>query len=162
MGRLTGRDRLERTIPAGDRILLDTTALAAYLDPVEATHSVARHIIDELVASGRNPAVVSMVTVMEILVRPLRASPAGHHTVLAFLRHTPNLEAVPLDAQMAQEAATLRAVDRFSPPDALVIASGIACQVATLVTNDADWPRKLARHADRIRVCMLRDYVPFT
>lgn len=161
MGRLTGRDRLERDLPAGDRILLDTTTLAAYFDATEVTHPVARHVVDELVASGRNPAVISMVSVMDILVRPLRSSPTGHHTVLAFLRHVPNLEAVPLDVQMAQEAASLRAVHRLSPPDALVIASGIACQVAVLVTNDGDWPRKLTKHAGRIGVCMLRDYVPF-
>jgi predicted nucleic acid-binding protein len=155
------RARLERALPAGDRLLLDTTTLAAYFDATEATHPVARHVIDELVASGRNPAIVSMITVMEILVRPLRASPPGHHTVLAFLGHVPNLEAVPLSVEMAQEAASLRAVQRFSPPDALVIGTGIACQVARLVTNDGDWPRKLAEYADRIGVCMLRDYLPF-
>lgn len=161
MGRLTGRVRLERALAAGDRLLLDTTTLAAYFDATEATHPVARYVIDELVASGRNPAVISMVSVMEILVRPLRTSPDGHHTVLAFLRHVPNLEAVPLDVQMAQEAASLRAAHRFSPPDALVIACGIACQVAMLVTNDGDWQRKLAKHAERIGVCVLRDHVPF-
>jgi predicted nucleic acid-binding protein len=155
------RAQLELALPAGDRLVLDTTTLAAYFDATEATHPVARHVIDELVTSGRNPAIVSMITVMEILVRPLRASPPGHHTVLAFLRHLPNLEAVPLSVEMAQEAAALRAVYRLSPPDALVIGSGIACQVAWLVTNDADWPRKLAGHANRIGVCMLRDYLPF-
>jgi hypothetical protein len=72
----------------------------------------------------------------------------------------PNLEVVPLDIQMAQEAATLRAVQRFSPPDALVLGTGIACQVARLVTNDSDWPRKLAGHGDRIGVVMLRDHLP--
>ena len=101
-----------------------------------------------------------MISVMEILVRPLRASPPGHHTVLAFLRHLANLEVVPLDLQMAQEAASLRAMQRFSPPDALVVGTGLACQVAWLVTNDADWSRKFARYTDRLGVCMLRDHLP--
>ena len=41
--------------------------------------------------------VISMVTVMELLVRPLRASPPGHHTVLSFLRNHPNLELVSIE-----------------------------------------------------------------
>ena len=152
---------LERAIPAGERILLDTTALAAYLDAGEATHPVARHVIEEFVGGGRNPAVVSMVTVMEILVRPLRASPPGHHTVMAFLRHQANLQPVPLDLQMAQEAASLRATHRFSPPDALVIGTGIACQVGHLVTNDGEWERKLAVLRERISVCTMSRFLPF-
>ena len=152
---------IAQALPAGDRILLDTTALAAYFDTSEAAHSVARHILEEFVASGRNMAVVSMVTAMEILVRPLRATPPGHHTVLAFLDHHPNLEAVSLDLQMAQDAAFLRAAYRFSPPDALIIGTGLACQVAHLVTNDLDWERKLAAVEGRISVCTLSRHLPF-
>jgi hypothetical protein len=85
---------LEQAIPEGERLLLDTTALAAYLDATEATHELARHIIDGMVGPGRNPAIVSMITVMEILVRPLRSTPHGHHTILAFIRGQPNLTAV--------------------------------------------------------------------
>ena len=77
---------LEQALPEGERILLDTTALAAYLDASESTHDLARHVVDGLVAPGRNPAIVSMITVMELLVRPLRATPHGHHTILAFIR----------------------------------------------------------------------------
>jgi len=152
---------IAQALPAGDRILLDTTALAAYFDTSEAAHPVARHVVEEFVASGRNSAVISMVTAMEILIRPLRATPPGHHTVLAFLDHHPNLEAVPLDLQMAQDAAFLRAVYRFSPPDALIIGTGLACQVAHLVTNDLDWERKLAAVEGRIAVCTLSKHLPF-
>ena len=73
---------LEAALPAGDRILLDTTALAAYLEAAEPAHPVARHVIDSFVAGGRNPAIVSTVTVMEILIRPLRAVPPRHTTLL--------------------------------------------------------------------------------
>ncbi len=150
---------LERAIPPGDRLLLDTSALAAYLDAGEATHGLAALILDDFVGSGRNEAIVSMVTVMEILVRPLRASPPGHHTVLAFLRNQPNLTAVPLDLQMAQDAAFLRAAHRFPPPDALIIATGLATQVGHLVTNDGDWPTRLQPLDERIRVALLSRFM---
>ena len=149
---------LERALAAGDRLLLDTTALAAYLDATEATHDLARHVIDALVGPGRNPAIVSMITVMEILVRPLRATPSGHHTVMAFLRGQPNLTAVPVDLQIAQDAASLRAAQRFSPPDALIVGTGLATQVGHLVTNDRDWALKLKGLESRIRVSILSDH----
>lgn len=150
---------LERALPAGDRLLLDTTTLAAYLDASEDTHELARHLIESLVASGRNPAVISMITVMEILVRPLRSTPQGHHTVLAFLRGQSNLTAVPVDLQVAQDAAFLRAARRFSPPDALIVGTGFAAQVGHLVTNDGAWARKLAGLESRINVCTLSDHL---
>lgn len=148
-------------IAAGDRLLLDTTVLAAFLDATDATHPVARYVLDELVASGRNPAIVSMITVMEILVRPLRASPPGHHTVLAFLRTHPNLVCVPVDLQIAQDAAHLRADRRFAPPDALIVGTGIATQVRHLVTNDLSWSGKLKTMSERIAVVPTSDHLPF-
>jgi predicted nucleic acid-binding protein len=148
-------------IPEGDRLLLDTTVLAAFLDATDATHPVARHVLDQLVATGRNPAVISMVTVMEIQVRPMRASPPGHHTVLAFLKSHPNLECVPVDLQVAQDAAHLRADRKLAPPDALIVATGMATQVGHLVTNDHNWSTKLAPMAARIKVVRTSDHLPF-
>jgi predicted nucleic acid-binding protein len=152
---------LIKIIAAGDRLLLDTTILAAYFDASDATHPVARHVLEQLVASGRNPAVVSMITVMEILIRPLRATPPGHHTVLAFLRSHPNLECVPVDLQVAQEAAHLRAAERFAAPDALIVGTGIAAQIRHLVTNDHDWVAKLAKQHARVGVVEAKTHLPF-
>lgn len=150
---------LEQAIPPGERLLLDTTSLAAYLDATESTHDLARHVIDGMVAPGRNPAIVSMITVMEILIRPLRATPHSHHTILAFIRSQPNLTAVPVDLQVAQDAASLRAAQRFSPPDALIVGTGLATQVGHLVTNDRAWARKLSGLESRVRVCVLADHL---
>ena len=148
-------------IAEGERLVLDTTVLAAFFDASDSTHPVAAHILKELVASGRNPAVLSMVTVMEILVRPMRATPPSHHTVLGFLRTYPNLTCVPVDLQVAQEAAHLRADKRFSPPDALIIATGLATQVRHLVTNDRNWTSKLTTMSERISIVRTSSHLPF-
>ena len=63
---------LERDLQEGERLLLDTTSLIAYFDRGEAVSPLALHTIDTLVLTGRNPAIVSMVSVAEVLVRPLR------------------------------------------------------------------------------------------
>ena len=151
---------LENAIPAGDRVLLDTTTLAAYLDETEAVHPAARYVVEQLVGTGRNGAVISMITVMELLIRPMRATPSGHHTVLAFIRNHPNLSAFDVDLQVAQDAAFLRAAHRFAPPDALVVGTALAAQVGHLVTNDFAWVDRLAPMRERIQVCILAQHLP--
>jgi predicted nucleic acid-binding protein len=147
---------LEQAMQQDERLLVDTTTLVAYLDGGESTSSLALHIFNEMVFHGRNPAVVSMVTVMESLVRPLRAGVgAPYANLLEFLTRFPNLRPMPIDLPVAQEAASLRAAFRLSTADALTVATGIVAQVHHLVTNDADWSRKLQPISSRIRVCHL-------
>lgn len=102
--------------------------------------------------SSRHAAVISAVTVMEILIRPLRQTPRKHHTVLGFLHAQPHMSLVPVDVQAAQDAAHLRAGRRMNAPDALVVGTGLATQVRHLVTNDRAWGPKLAPMANRIGV----------
>ena len=139
-------------------MLIDTSVLIAYFEPSDSTHTLATFLIDDCVRTGRNPAIVSAVTAMEILVRPLRVAPKSAIHVHAFLTQWPNLTLVNVDLHVAQEAASLRAQHAFKAPDALVIASGIVGQVAHLITNDSQWRKKLAPIAMRIDVTELRDY----
>ena len=144
-------------LPAGDRLLLDSSVLAAYLDGGERTSALAVELLDDLVRSGRNPAVVSMVSVVETLIRPLRRLPAAHATVLAFYREFPNLVAAPVDLDVAAEAANLRVAYGLSTPDALIAATGLAAGVSHLVTNDRAWLARLAPLRDRAGVLVLGD-----
>lgn len=157
------RATTEVALPAGQPILLDTTALIAYLNKGELVSPVAAYIIDDLVRTGRNQAIVSMITVMEILVRPLRqgASEAYQH-IMDFVSNFPNLRLLNIDLDVAQEAASLRATYNIRPPDALIIATGILGQVGHLVTNDDEWHKKLGTISDRIEVCHLEDHLPFS
>jgi len=148
----------ERRIPLGDRLLIDTSVLIAYLDPSDVTHDVAVLLVDRFVKEGRNAALVSPVSAMEILVRPLKVSPASAVHVHAFLSHWPNLTLLPIDLHVAQEAAALRATHGFKTPDALIIATGIVGQVGHLVTNDAAWQEKLSPIARRVQVTELFGY----
>jgi predicted nucleic acid-binding protein len=75
-----------------------------------------------------------------------------------FLVHSPNLTLLSIDLHVAQEAASLRATHSFKAPDALVIATGIVGQVGHLVTNDAQWQKKLASMGSRIQVTELGNY----
>lgn len=152
---------LEEAIPEGDGILLDTSTLIAYLNAGEAVTPVASHIITDWVGSGRNPAVVSMVAVTEVLYGPLRAgAEEAYATLIEFLTHFPNIRLAPIDLHTAQETAWLRAASSLPPPDALTIASGVMAQAGHLVTNDGRW-KKVEPMARHIRVVYLEDHLPF-
>jgi predicted nucleic acid-binding protein len=156
------RPSLQRALPVGERVLLDASCLIAYLDGREAVSSVAAYVVDECVRPGRNPAVVSAVTVMELLVRPLRlGAREPYRRALDFLTRFPNLRAAELDIVVAQEAAALRAPFGLAAPDALVVASGVVGQVHHLITNDRQWRARLRPLARRIAVLYLADHLPF-
>ncbi len=134
--------------------------LIAYLSGDEPISPMAKHVVDVWVERGRNEAVVSMVSVMEILVRPLRTVPSESQSVLDFLRYFPHLHLMPVGLQVAQEAAALRAAYRFAPPDALTIGTGLAAQVGHILTNDARWKR-LKPVDRRVKVVSMKEYLPF-
>jgi len=148
---------LESAIPEHTRILLDTSVLLAYLNGGEAVTPLAVQIIDDYLKNGRNDALVSAVTVMEILVRPIQAGGAAGQVALNFLTYTDHLQVVDIDIHTARQAAQLRATHGYTPPDALVIASGIIHQVHTLVTNDAKWG---TLDVSGVSVCYLNDVLP--
>jgi len=150
---------LQRRIPKHARLLLDTTTLIAYLNGTEDVSDVAAHVIDRFVGSERNAAAVSMITVMEVLVRPIQQNIPGFTHARDFLMRFPNLTAAPIDFAIATEAATLRAREKFRPPDALIIATGLVYQTGFLLTNDRSWQKKLHPINDRIEVVNLSDYV---
>jgi predicted nucleic acid-binding protein len=153
------RSRLEGRIAPGDRLLLDTSVFVSYFSGGDRWAQAARELIESLVRSGRNPAVVSALTVMESLVGPMRRVPPGHQTALDFYAHWPNLTVLPIDLAVAQEGASIRAHHGFPAPDALVIGTGVVGGVAWLVTGDERWQKRLAPISARIRVCYLGDFV---
>jgi predicted nucleic acid-binding protein len=129
------RDRLG---PPGP-IVVDTSVLVAYLDGSDAFGPAAAAILDDLVAPGTHPATMSAVTMTECLVRPFRAGPEAVTIASTFLSHFPNLHIRVIDAEVATEAARIRALTGLRTPDALVLATAIVDGVGTVVTADGGW-----------------------
>jgi predicted nucleic acid-binding protein len=150
------RAALEAAIPAGETILLDTSAILAYLSGSERASAIAAVLIDELVGTGRNPAIVSAITVCEVLVRPYRAgSPSAVRLVEDFLAHFPNLRVDPVTVEIARLGARIRAATAAPTPDALILATAVDGSAGIAVGNDAGWPG-IAERADlNLRVVVL-------
>lgn len=154
------RPSLEAAIPAGAPILLDSSTILAYLSGQEPVSPAATVVLDEFVASGRNRAVISAITVTEALVRPFRAaSESALRSVEAFLGHFPNLVVVPLDFGTAREAARIRALSAAPTPDAAILAGGRAAGARIAVANDDRWARIIDRAGLELELCHLDAHV---
>jgi predicted nucleic acid-binding protein len=140
------RAALEGAIPAGETILLDTSAILAYLSGSERVSAIAAILIDELVGSGRNPGMVSAISVCEVLVRPHRAGSSGAvRLVEDFLTHFPNLHVDPVTIEIARLGARIRAATAAPTPDALILATAVVGSARVAVGNDAGWPAVVER-----------------
>jgi len=79
---------------------------SARLNSTDETHGVAVHLLETMIKTGRNAAIVSPITALELLIRPLRTAPAGAIHFHDFLGHTPNLTLMPIDLHVASLRAT--------------------------------------------------------
>ena len=151
---------LGSAIPPGASLLVDTSVALAYLTGTEPTSSLAEQLFDSFVATGRNPAALSVITVHEILVRPFRSGTAAVATAEGFLRHFAEIRLVEVTYDIAREAARIRAITGIRAPDALIIATALISQVDVLVTNDRSWQVRSATIAPGLTICLLADMAP--
>jgi predicted nucleic acid-binding protein len=149
------RVSLEAEIRPGDVLVLDSSALLAYLSGRERASAPAATILDEFVRRGRNPGLVSVVSMTEILVRPFRTSDAAVGEVEAFLTVFPGLELVSVDPPLAREAASIRARTGLRSPDALVIATAIRRDAEVVVANDERWRSAIVALGNPVVLCHL-------
>ena len=153
------RSTLEAAIPAGLAILIDTSAVLAYLDGGESVSAASAVVMDDFVASGRNAAVVSAVTVTEALVRPMRAASASAvQLVESFLGHFSNLRVEAVTFDVGREAARIRAASALRTPDAMILATGVVAGTAVVVTNDGRWATAIAGANIGLALCRLDEH----
>lgn len=131
---------LQSRIEPGASLLIDTSVVIAYLAGTEDISPLAVDLFDGLVATGRNPATLSAVTVAEILVRPFDRGSAALANIEGFLRHFGDLRLLPTDYHVAREGARLRALTGLPMPDALIVASAVVGGCDVVITNDRSWP----------------------
>ncbi len=147
--------QLSDTIPPGASLLIDSSVVLAYLAGGEPGSSRAEELFDAFVATGRNLASLSMVTVAEILVRPFRRGAGAVATAEAFLQHFGDLRLVPVTYDVAREAARLRASTDLPMPDALIVASAVVTGADLVVTDDRSWRPRLGDNSPEIEVVQL-------
>jgi len=116
-----------------------------YLDTSAFIYFVERHpryfpVCEELfraIEAGRTKTSTSTLTLLDILMQPYRQK--KDDLVLKFyalLTTYPHLTWVPMDLNVADQAAKLRAEHGLKTPDAIHAASAISCGATASVCND--------------------------
>jgi predicted nucleic acid-binding protein len=134
----------------GQVVGLDSAPLIYYIeDRPEFVELLDPFFTDQ----GRFRVVTSTVTLLEVLVHPLRhGDEALAHSYNDILLSSPNISTIPVTYATAQEAAELRARHNLKTPDAIQLAVAISQGATTMLTNDRDFP-----DVDGVKILRLKD-----
>ncbi|HHI75910.1 MAG TPA: PIN domain-containing protein [Gammaproteobacteria bacterium] len=128
-------------IAPGSRVLLDTVTLIHFLEGGGARQRVAERILSRI-EQGRLHGLLSALAYTELLVPLYRdGEDPEARRLAARLAAFRNLETVPLTAEIAIEAARLRAMHGLRTPDAIHAATALVAGADGIVTNDRGFRR---------------------
>lgn len=142
-----------------DIALRDITRLG--IDSAPLIYLVEKHpiYVDRMIfvlksiSNGAVTAVSSMLTLTEVLTHPLRM---GNQALVQeyedILLNSVGFELLPLNSDIARQAARLRARYGLKTPDAIQVATCIYADCDAFLTNDQNFKR-----VDELKVLMLDD-----
>jgi predicted nucleic acid-binding protein len=136
------------------RVGLDTSVFIYHLEGSSRYAPSVETVFDAL-AAGSFSGVTSVLTLMELTVRPLqlgRPEVADEYEVI--LANYPNLTIVEIGRSTARRAAELRADYRLRPADALQVAACLRAGATAFLSNDRDLGR-----VSEIQVLVLEDLI---
>jgi predicted nucleic acid-binding protein len=133
---------------------LDTSIFIYQFENAAPYADLTNAVFEEL-EGAHIMGVTSIVTLMELIVRPLQLGRADiAHEYETELLHFPNLRTADIDRGIVWKAAELRATHRLQPADALQIATCLQHGGQTFLTND----RILQRVSD-LPILLLSDFL---
>lgn len=122
-------------------VALDSSIFIYFIEEHPRLLSVVEPVF-AAIAAGTLAAVTSSLTLLEVLVRPLRAKrlalAAEYEQILA---HSAGIALVPIDLQVLRRAAQLRAASGLKTPDAVHLAAALEAGCAVFLTNDERIPQ---------------------
>jgi len=119
-----------------ERIGIDTNLFIYFLED-HSRYGAWCASLFERIERGRNPAVTSTVTLLELLVQPYRKQKEElAQKIFALTSTYPKIEWVPVTMNLADRAAELRARYRLSTPDAIQLATAIGRNATRFYGND--------------------------
>lgn len=115
---------------------IDTVAFIYHL---EENHKYLpfTNVLFEMVENGIIKGVTSVITIMEILVKPKKERNEQAIQEYKFIFQTfPNLKIKPINFHIAEKAAEIRAKYGIKPPNALQLGAALIEGAKAFVTND--------------------------
>ncbi len=124
----------------GQVVALDTAPLVYFIEEHEKFGPLVFPFFEAL-NRGELRAITSVVTLLEVLVQPIRhKQEALAREYRQILLENVALTVVPASVQIAEKAAELRAAHGLRTPDAIQLATALSHGAGAILTNDADWP----------------------
>ena len=124
-------------LPRGTRLALDTSALIYFMEEHPRLGPVVEPVF-LAISGGIYEAVVSVISLLEVLVAPLRAfRPELAQQYRDLLTTARGLTVIPVTVPLAEQAASIRASRNLRVPDALIAATALAERCTHLLANDA-------------------------
>lgn len=115
---------------------IDTSPFIYYLEG-DARYASTTLVLFARIEAGQTKAVTSTITMLDLLVRPLRDGRATLvNGINALGSLYPNLEWAPTTLAVATRAAHLRAHYHLGTPDAIRLATALEAGASGFVTND--------------------------
>ena len=123
-------------IDAGKIVLLDTNCIIYYMEDHDEYADALEEVFTNI-QTGRNQALISVLTLLEILVKPKKEDnifPENRYKLM--LANYPNLSMVDVGYRISDIASRLRAKHKVKTPDAIILATCIMKKVDYFITND--------------------------
>lgn len=141
-------------LPPTGTVYVDTGVLIRRVEAIEPFLTATLPLWQALDA-GTQTVATSALTLLEVLVKPLRDGNLALATVYRnVLLTTAGLTCWPIDVAVLESAAQIRAVHNLKAPDAIHAATALAAGCSLLVTNDA-----VFRRIPGLNVAVLSDIV---
>jgi predicted nucleic acid-binding protein len=128
-------------LTAHDLIGLDTCLWIYHFEDHPTYQKWTKPIL-QAVNTGQCCGVISELTLLEILVQPLRLGLEKVVDKYKFsIDNFPNMTVCPVTREVILKGAALRAKYGLRTPDALIIATSIVQGATLMLTNDPKWKR---------------------
>ncbi|MDK2895616.1 MAG: hypothetical protein PWQ98_1743 [Moorella sp. (in: firmicutes)] len=154
-----GKDAFLNKIAGFQRLLLDTSTIIYFLQGISPYDTILNPLFG-LFEQQNLEAVISVITVTELLVGPLKQDNQEALTMVKlFLDDFPGLKVIPISRQIGQMAAAIRAKTNLRLPDALIIATAKTAGCGAIIGNDRTWSKINTAVATIPEVILLDLYV---
>jgi predicted nucleic acid-binding protein len=138
------------------KVGLDSSIFIYHLEDIEP-YADLTEVAFSAIAEGLPKAVVSMISITELLVQPFAKGEADRVTVFEqFILSLPNTDLIPPTYTIAREAARLRAKYAIRTPDALLISTALSEKAEAFLTNDS---RLRSLKAEGVGILVLDDFL---
>ena len=147
-------ERVKEALAPHGVVGVDAMAFIYHLEGNERYGPFTRTLFRE-VESGMRRAVTSTLTLLETLVKPKEIGDEEMRDDYYYaLTSFPNLKMRPVDEEVAEAAAEIRARSGLRTPDALQVATCLVEGASAFITND-----ERLRKVEGLQIIVMNDYI---